>query len=90
VGAVETALPRAATAVVKPGLSWWLGRRRAGRLEIVDAVYERLRPLVEGQFARLPQQEVAAAFDAVADTFAAAAASPTWRRRWRKPVGMRR
>ncbi|MBQ0990702.1 NACHT domain-containing protein [Micromonospora sp. H61] len=60
--------------LVNSGIFDDLGRRRATRRvdEIVDAVYERLRPLVHGRYAGLADHEVAAAFDAVADTFSAA------------------
>jgi hypothetical protein len=51
-----------------------LGARRAERrlADIVDTVYERLQPLVRRHDQALPDNEVAAALDAVADTLQAA------------------
>jgi hypothetical protein len=62
------------TDLINTGIADDLGRRRAERRvdEIVDAVYERLRPLVSGRFAALGDNEALAALQAVTDTFAAA------------------
>ncbi|MEU8821967.1 NACHT domain-containing protein [Actinoplanes sp. NPDC048796] len=60
--------------LINTGITDDLGRRRADRrtAEIVDTVYERLRPLVEGRFAALDDAETVAALEAVTDTFARA------------------
>lgn len=56
------------------GITDDLGVRRADRriADIIDAVYERLQPLVRGRDQALPDNEVAAVLDAVADTLQAA------------------
>ena len=98
-GAVETALLRAAGSVVTKAGKLWLGRRREQREretslieligagitddlglrraarrqeDIVDIVYERLQPLIRRRDGRLPDNEIAAALNAVADTLDAA------------------
>jgi hypothetical protein len=49
-----------------------IARRKTDREieRMVDSVAERLRPLVEGRYADLPENEVIAVLDAVADTLA--------------------
>ena len=98
-GAVETALLRAAGSVVTKAGKLWLGRRREQREretslieligagitddlglrraarrqeDIVDTVYERLQPLIRRRDGRLPDNEIAATLNAVADTLDAA------------------
>ena len=60
--------------LIGTGITDDLGVRRAGRRldDIVDTVYERLQPLVRRREPALPDNEVAAALDAVADTLRAA------------------
>ncbi|MEU8235036.1 hypothetical protein AB0C12_36045 [Actinoplanes sp. NPDC048967] len=56
--------------LIGAGVTDDLGMRRAGRRldDIVDTVYERLRPMVRGRNHALPDNEVAAVLDAVAET----------------------
>jgi hypothetical protein len=60
--------------LIGTGITDDLGVRRAGRRldDIVDTVYERLRPLVRRREQALPDNEIAAALDAVAATLRAA------------------
>ncbi|WP_431892453.1 NACHT domain-containing protein [Micromonospora haikouensis] len=60
--------------LIGSGIADDLGVRRAGRRldDIVDTVYERLQPLVRRGEQALPDNEVAAALDAVSDTLRAA------------------
>lgn len=60
--------------LIGSGITDDLGVRRAGRRvdDIVDTVYERLQPLVRRREQALPDNEIAAALDAVADTLRAA------------------
>lgn len=60
--------------LIGAGVTDDLGVRRAGRRldDIVDTVYERLQPLVHRRDQPLPDNEVAAAIDAVAETLRAA------------------
>ncbi|MFV2084516.1 NACHT domain-containing protein [Micromonospora sp. LOL_021] len=62
------------TDLVDTGILDDVGLRRAKRRidELVDTVYERIRPLIDGRSADLPEHELRAALDAVADTFEAA------------------
>ncbi len=56
--------------LVNSGIADDLVRRRTIRRtdELVDTVFERLRPLVSGRFAALPENEIVAAVDAVSET----------------------
>ena len=56
--------------LIRSGITDDLGLRRAGRRldDIVDTVYERLQPLVRRREPALPDNEIAAALNAVADT----------------------
>ncbi|MEU7847668.1 NACHT domain-containing protein [Micromonospora parva] len=56
--------------LIGSGITDDLGLRRAGRRldDIVDTVYERLQPLVRHRQPALPDNEIAAALNAVADT----------------------
>ncbi|MDG9673581.1 NACHT domain-containing protein [Micromonospora sp. DH14] len=56
--------------LIGSGITDDLGLRRAGRRldDIVDTVYERLQPLVRRREPALPDNEIAAALNAVADT----------------------
>ncbi|MFG1603807.1 NACHT domain-containing protein [Actinoplanes sp. NPDC049265] len=60
--------------LIGTGVTDDVGLRRAGRAreEIVDTVLERLRPLVSRRDGGLPDNEIAAALNAVADTLDAA------------------
>ncbi|MEU8020992.1 NACHT domain-containing protein [Micromonospora haikouensis] len=60
--------------LIGSGIADDLGVRRAGRRldDIVDTVFERLQPLVRRGEQALPDNEVAAALDAVSDTLRAA------------------
>ncbi|WP_320068410.1 NACHT domain-containing protein [Micromonospora sp. RTGN7] len=60
--------------LIGSGITDDLGVRRAGRRldDIIDTVYERLQPLARRRDQALPDNEVAAALDAVADTLRAA------------------
>ncbi|MFY1694755.1 NACHT domain-containing protein [Solwaraspora sp. WMMA2101] len=60
--------------LVDTGILDDVGLRRTKRRidELVDTVYERIRPLIDKRFADLPEHELRAALDAVADTFDAA------------------